>query len=136
LKNSYIFVDTSAFVAWLWLDDSFHKEAEKQFALIEKKKRIPITSSYVIDETATVLSHREGQLLARQFLISASRIPTIFITEDLRSKTIDLFSNQKLKGTSIVDCSNVVAMQDQDIDTIFTYDAVFAKVFHLQVVLP
>ncbi len=134
MNTSSILVDSSAFVAWFNANDMFHSAAKKRFSFIEQEKFRLITTSYVVDETATVLSFRKGQDLANIFLDFASQLPMIFIAEELRQKTLAIFKKQKQRGTSMVDCSNVAVMQLHEIPIIFSYDEVFSKTFHLQVV--
>lgn len=135
MKKNQVFIDSSAFVAWLYENDAFHQDAVQKFAQIEKLLLTPCTSSFVIDETATVLSYRQGQDLARKFIDFAEKLPMIFISEEIRQDVHKVFTEQKKKGTSIVDCSNVVVMRRLDISHIFTYDQIFSSHFHLSTFL-
>lgn len=132
--TSHIFVDSSAFVAWFFARDAHHQDAVARFDWVKTQQLMPITSSFVVDETATVLSNRDGQSLARKFLDFANTVQTIFITEEIRRDIHVLFHQQQMKGTSIVDCSNIVVMQRLSIPSIFTYDGDFTKQFHVQAV--
>jgi len=133
-NTSEIFIDTSAFVAWLFERDAHHREAVQRFEWVKNNHLMPITSSYIVDETATVLSHREGQMLARKFLDIVPAIHTIFITEEIQQHVHTLFRAQEMRGTSIADCSNIVLMKRLSIPTLFTYDSDFEDQFHIQVV--
>jgi predicted nucleic acid-binding protein len=134
MSTNHILVDSAGFVAWFFRQDQNHSRAVQQFKQIEQEGLLPITTNVVIDESATVLSHRVGQTLAREFLDFAAQLPTIFVTEELRAETLTLFRAQERKGTSVVDCSNIVVMQRFDIPLILSFDAVFSKDFHVQVV--
>lgn len=94
-----------------------------------------VTTSAVIGETVTVLSHRRGQALARHFLdvIQRSQLPIIYIDEQLHQKALEVFKQQTARGTSYVDCSNVTVMQQFSITTIFSFDRVYSKIFQLKV---
>jgi predicted nucleic acid-binding protein len=87
----------------------------------------------VIGETATVLSHRQGQALAVQFLtvIEHSRVPVIYIDEPLYQQGIALFKEQTQKGTSITDCLNVVVMRQYQIKSILSFDQGYPRQFGL-----
>ena len=95
-----------------------------------------VTTSFVVMETATVLSHLDGQSLAKTFLtevVERGRLPVIHITDKLQTKTLDIFKQQTKKKTSVVDCSNVAVMRQFDISTIFSFDKVYWKTFKLSV---
>lgn len=128
-----IFIDSAAFVAWFYLHDAHYQRAGERFSWIERERLLPVTSDLVIVETATVLSHRQGQVLARTFLEFVQKVSTIHVNEELLSETYQLFSQQERRGSSVVDCCNVVVMRRLDIPTIFSFDEVFAKDFHLDV---
>ena len=49
------------------------------------------------------------------------------LDETLQEETISLFKLQEAKGTSMVDCSNVVIMRAFDIPFIFSFDKFYAK---------
>ncbi len=127
-----ILVDSDAFVGWLYQRDSHHPQADAIFTDIIHQRRPLVTTSYVVTETATVLSHRQGQALARQFLEMAAKFPVIHINETLHQATLNLFSQQEKKGSSVVDCSNVVVMRQFQIPVIFSFDQVYHKTFQLQ----
>jgi predicted nucleic acid-binding protein len=61
-----VFVDSDAFVGWLYEKDSNHGKASEGFTKIMNERQSLVTSNYVVLETATVLSHRQGQALARR----------------------------------------------------------------------
>lgn len=122
-------VDSAAFVALYYPYDPHHASALRLFGRAQKQKLSLATTSYVITETATVLSNRQGQELARQFLAVAEKIPTIFINEELHHASLNLFHEQEARGTSVVDCSNVVVMRHFGISKILSFDRVFTKKF-------
>jgi predicted nucleic acid-binding protein len=82
-----------------------------------------------MNETATVLSHKSGQEASRNFLATIEKIklPIIHINEILQRETLAYFRKQEKKGTSAVDCSNVVVMRGFQIPTIFSFDGFYSK---------
>jgi uncharacterized protein len=126
-------IDSDAFVGLLYEKDAHHKRATELFEELEKQKMILVTTNYIVAETATVLSNRQGQALARAFLKAVKRIPMIHINEDLHQQSLALFEKQTKRGTSVVDCSNVVVMRRFGIPQIFSFDKVYAKDFRQQV---
>ena len=128
-----ILADSDAFVGWLYEKDAHHERSVKIFSEIMQKRQSLVTTNYVVSETATVLSHRQGQALARKFLGVASKFPVIHLDEKLHQTTLDLFREQSERGTSVVDCSNVAAMKQFQIPMIFSFDQVYQKKFGLQI---
>jgi len=93
-----------------------------------------VTNSFVIAETATVLSHRQGQKLARIFLdiIEAGHLPVIYITEPLYEASLAIFRQQNQRGTSVTDCINVALCRYLNISSIFSFDRVYSNRFDLR----
>src|SRR5260221_10957757 len=83
-----VLIDSDAFVGRYFPKDAHFQAASKFFETLEKKSSRIVTTSMVVAETATVLSHRQGQDLARTFLraVQASRLPVIHIDEKLQSQ--------------------------------------------------
>jgi predicted nucleic acid-binding protein len=125
----HIFVDSDAFVGWLYRHDAHHKKSGEIFREIKKQRAGMVTSSWVILETATVLSNRKGQALAREFLkrMRQMRFPIIHMDENLQEKATDFFQRQQKKGTSVIDCGNVVVMNRFKIPTVFSFDKFYSR---------
>ena len=124
-----LLVDSDAFVGRFYPDDVHHKKVKSIFAKIEKQKKRVVTTSLVITETATVLSHKSGQDASRKFLVTIekTKLPIIHINELLHRETVAFFKKQEKKGTSVVDCANVVVMRRFQIPTIFSSDGFYSK---------
>ncbi len=127
-------VDSDGWIAVYLPDDLLHREAVSIYSRLRNQKKKLVTTSAVIGETATVLSHRSGQESAREFLaaIEFSAIPVIHIDEKLHQAALALFKEQEKKGTSFVDCANAVVAQYFDIPSIFTFDGFYAKKMNLK----
>jgi|GEM_PF-3806563 len=66
-----VLFDSSAYVALFALDDPLTDGAIGLFDLVKHKHLNPVTSSLIVDEGITLLSHPGGQDLARLFLFLA-----------------------------------------------------------------
>lgn len=133
--DTQILIDSDAFVGLLMQTDPHHSKATEIFAQIKAQQPHLITTSAVVAETATVLSYRDGQKLAKTFLkefIEAGHFPVIHINEALHRSGIELFKSQSKKGTSVTDCTNVAVCQQLEISYIFSFDQVYPKKFGLQ----
>jgi predicted nucleic acid-binding protein len=129
-----VLVDSDALVGWFWAADIHHSKATEIFHNLEIANRQLVLTSFVVAETATVLSHRSGQPIARIFLehIERSHIPVIHITEPLQTAALQLFKAQTKKGTSLTDCANVVVARQFAIPRMFSFDEVYPKKFDLE----
>lgn len=134
VHDNPILVDSDAFIGRFFTDDVHHRHASERFEHFERSQRLLTTTSAVIGETATVLSHRRGQALALRFLdiIERSQMSIIHIDLSLHLKALALFKQQTDRGTSYTDCANVAVMQQFSIPVIFSFDQVYIKRFKLQ----
>ncbi|MBX3083945.1 MAG: type II toxin-antitoxin system VapC family toxin [Anaerolineae bacterium] len=125
MKSKFdVLIDSDAFVGWLLPADAHADHATKQFLAFEQSSTAIVTTNWVIAETATVLSHRKGQDLARLFLsmMEEGKFPIIRIDERLEEEAFAVFKTQEKKGTSMTDCANVAVMQRFAISYIYSFD--------------
>jgi predicted nucleic acid-binding protein len=111
--NFQVLVDSDAFIGRVYPNDVHYKRASEIFRSLKEHHVSLVTTSLVVAETATVLSHRKGQSLARIFLeevIKTGGFPVIHITEDLQEEALTIFLNQTKKGNSVTDCANVAVI--------------------------
>ncbi len=136
-NSSGILVDSDVFVGWIHIDDTHHEKARSVFHKIKQARLRMVTSSWVVAETATVLSHRRGQATAREYLktIRDLEFPVIHVDEGLQEDATQIFEQQEKKGTSMVDCSNVAIIKRFEIPRIFSFDKFYAKKFGIQTLL-
>lgn len=124
-----VLVDSDGWIAFYLPDDLLHADAVSIYERVQAQEKRFVTTCAVIGETATVLSHRSGQKLARQFLLAVeqSGIPVIFIDEKLYREALELFMQQETKGTSFVDCANVVVARAFEISAILSFDKFYGQ---------
>jgi predicted nucleic acid-binding protein len=126
-SNKRVLVDSDAFIGWLNNEDLLHEDAVKVLKNIERAKLTTLTTSLVVAETATTLSNRLGQAQARAFLEFVENLPVVHISEEIQNEALQLFREQATKGTSVVDCANVVVMKRLQIPVIFSFDGFYKK---------
>jgi len=132
--NVQVLIDSDAFVGWMLAKDAHHQQTVQIFERLIEDQVAIATTNLVVGETATVLSHRQGQALAKTFLdqvIEASDFPIIFIDEDLHQQALDIFKQQTKRGISLTDCANVAVIQRFGITSIFSFDRFYTKEFGL-----
>ena len=136
-SNFQVLVDSDAFVGLMIEKDAHHKSSQKIFKRLRAQKAKLLTTSLVVVETATVLSHRVGQDLARAFLVEVVEkggLPVTQIIDDLYEEALKIFKDQTKKGTSVTDCANVAILKRLNIPEIFSFDKVYSKSFGLQMI--
>jgi predicted nucleic acid-binding protein len=129
MSNFDVLVDSDAFVGWIMPDDAHHHRVSERFERIFVRRRRLVTTSWVIAETATVLSRKAGQEVARLFLerVELLGFPVIHMSEKLQAATVELFKAQLGRNVSMVDCSNVVVMETFEIRAILSFDEFYFK---------
>src|SRR4051794_40787887 len=86
MSDIQILIDSDAFVGLMLERDAHYAHACAIFDRLKAGNVSAVTMSFVVAETATVLSHASGQALARTFLddvINKPGFPVIFIDEAL-----------------------------------------------------
>ena len=121
-----IFIDTSAWYAFIDKNDPDHKESEK---LYKSNTKPLITSNFIFDETVTLLMSRLGFDIAVKFgesLKKSNFVNIIRITDEDEDNAWRIFLKYKNSGFSYTDCTSFAAMHRLKIDTAFTFDKHFA----------
>lgn len=124
-----VLIDSDAFVGQFYTEDGHHRESSRLFQKLQDQAIPVATTNLVILETATVLSHRNNQALAKHFLdvIERSQLPVLHVDEQLYQQSLEIFIAQKERGTSGVDCANVAVMYHYHIPHIFSYDHFYRR---------
>ena len=123
---SKVFIDTNVFVALRDETDSTHTKAVHFYEILKSNNTKFITSSDIIAESLTVISRKLGKKSATDFLDGITAFAKeIFINENLHKETRKLFRRIKSKNVSFVDCSSVITMKKNKLDTIFSFDEDF-----------
>jgi predicted nucleic acid-binding protein len=127
--SSQVLVDSDAFIAWIRPDDILHSQASDIFRDLQQRRTQLVTTSMVVMETATVLSHRDGQAIATRFLdlLDQTQLPMIYLDEGMQRETLALFRSHNSRGISAVDCANIVVMKRLEIEQIFSFDKFYSN---------
>jgi len=123
-----VFVDTSAFVAYITNEDANYTVARNTFTrLIEGKERL-ITTNYVIVKTCMALQRRSGMSVVNAFLQHV--VPAVaieWVDVALHTSAISAFFASAKRSPSIVDCVSFAAMRKLGINTFFAFDPHFTE---------
>lgn len=122
-----VFVDASAFISSLVVNDSNHPRAKKISAELEKEKAQLVTTNMVIAEVLTVLSMRQEKQLALQFgeRLRQGGIEVAHPNPDHFEKAWNIFKREKSKNLSFVDCMSFTVIQLFHIPSVFSFDRQF-----------
>jgi predicted nucleic acid-binding protein len=120
-----VFVDTSAFYALADRRDGNHSVARRTLTSLARRNRDLLTSTYVVDETITLvryrLGHRQAVALGER-LMESDWCRTIDVSEDLRVAAWDIFVRHGDQSFSFTDCTSFAAMKAMGLDESFTFD--------------
>lgn len=126
-----IFIDTSAFLALEDESDEHHEEAFRfrQQVLLKSDYDI-ITTSYILDETLTLIRSRLGIRVSIDFSRKMRRsqiVKILPVSKEIEEKALDLFEEYDDKAFSFTDCVSFVVIQEMGIKEAFTFDRHFEQ---------
>jgi predicted nucleic acid-binding protein len=124
-----IFVDTGAFVARYIRRDSFHRRARRAWAEVDRSRARCFTSSFVLDETFTLLGRRSTYAFAAdraRALLSSAALTILRPGSDDETAAVELFAKFADQRVSFTDCVSFVLMRRHRLVRAFTFDRHFA----------
>lgn len=119
-----LLIDSDCLFATYVAKDPNHKIAT---TLLKKHQQLGsklYITNLVLQELATVFSHKIGQLESIEFIQKIKLLQLIQITVDetLEKHGWEIFLQQSKKGTSFVDCANMAACDFYKMDGILSFD--------------
>ncbi len=132
-----ILIDSDFLFGLFVAHDPHHTIAVTQFGECRKNKAQLFVLTLVIQETATVVSHKVDQAASVDFvrrMRAIANINRIVFDENLEDGAWRIFEAQTKKGTSFVDCANMAALRHYHLDKIFSFDRFYPKELLLPVV--
>ena len=123
-----IFVDTSAFIALIDLQNRFSKPARYWW---QKNKSVElITTNLIIIETLGWIRYKCGKKIAVEAgnsLLFSHDIQIERVTLTNEQKAWALFQELQGRGISMIDCTSFILMKRLKIKDAFTFDSDFKK---------
>ena len=123
-----IFIDTGAFVARHLPRDQHHQAAVAGWEQLARRGWRCWTTSFVLDETVTLLARRAGAGFAAErarAILASARLTVLRPTADDELAAVDLLEKFHDQGVSFTDCVSFVAMRAQGIRRAFSFDRHF-----------
>lgn len=127
MASSPIFIDTSAWYAYIDKSDADHTAAVR---LVKDLNQPLITSNYIFDEILTLIKVKIGSHVAINLgrkLWNQEAATLVKVTEKDESRAWEIFVQYKDKGFSFTDCTSFAVMERLKIDTAFAFDDHFIQ---------
>lgn len=121
-----VFIDTSAFIAFINADDEFFQNSVKIFSRLLSDGTIIVSSNYVLLETMVILKSRIGQEAVK--LLNDDVFPVIktyWIDEEMHRLCVNTQLVSNRKKISFVDYTSFEIMRRLNIKKVFTFDSHF-----------
>ncbi len=129
MMHRMIFVDTSVFLALEDESDEHHEEAlQFRYELSLADPYQLITTSYILDETLTLIRSRLGIKASIDFSKAIRRstaLQILPVSKEMEEKALDLFEAYDDKDVSFTDCVSFVVMRQMGIQEAFAFDRHF-----------
>lgn len=121
-------VDSDFLIACFLIDDFSHRSASEILESLTKDDEIFI-NSLVEMEAATVVSKKVSMVKAKSFVdwLGKLGLNEIFVDEYMMGKGWKLFLEQTKKGSSFVDCMNLVVAKKMGCDKILAFDKFYPQ---------
>jgi len=132
IRERSVFVDSSAFYAFLDRADRWHTEAQTTFKQLASERRPLYTSNLVIAETHVLIMRALGRAAALRWLGTLG-MNVVFETEADHDRAQALLGRRADKDFSYADAASFVLMERLGMSVAFTFDAHFRQ-YGVQVV--
>lgn len=129
-----IFVDTSAWLAYLQPEEPRHKEIKKIFTKLTKERLILCLSNDVTDEIITLLVRKINKPLLKKFIKyleeakEEKSVTEFWVDEPTRGEALKLVDKYFEHKLSLTDATSLALMKRFKIKTIISLDSDFKKV--------
>jgi predicted nucleic acid-binding protein len=122
-----IFIDASAWIAYLLARDQYHPVAVAAWQQLPTQKPI-LTSNFVLDETFTYVARRAGHsfvVAQAQRIYASPAVRILRPTENDELAAMALFAKFADQGVSFTDCTSFVLMRANRVKKVFGFDRHF-----------
>lgn len=128
-RKNRVFIDTSAFIAFVIEAEPYHKLAMDYFQKFLTEGIEMVTTDYILDEFLTFLrcTKKLRMEVVLEFLASSysSGINVFGVSEDLFGEAVGLMTRYKDQYFSCTDCVSFSVMKEMKIDDVLTLDKHF-----------
>jgi predicted nucleic acid-binding protein len=123
-----IFIDSSAFLAIVKVDDINHLPAKQQWINLLNTNETLYTNNYVVVESIAILQKRSSLSTVQKLHSNILGLVNIdWVDEDHHSQALETVFKLKRRRLSLVDCTAFQTMRRLGIETAFTFDSHFRE---------
>ncbi len=123
-----VFVDTSAFFAFLCASDSGHDHAAGLFARAEAEQWNLHTTSFVVHETSALVQHRLGWEALDYWLDDIlPKCQVTWVDEHLARLGMARWQQARSRNLSLTDCVSFAFMKESRLSEALAFDAQFGR---------
>ena len=122
------FIDTSGFYALLITADDSHDTAVTFMREAAQGRQLLVTTDYVLDETATLLTARGRRHLSAilfETILESQACRIEWMNPERFSSVVTFFNKRADQGWSFTDCFSFVLMDELNLEQALTKDAHF-----------
>jgi len=121
-----IFIDSSAFLAIVKVDDINHIRAKQQWMNLISLDEVLYTNNYIVVESIVILQKRSGLKVVEQLQRNILGLVSIdWVKKEQHMQAVQTVFKLKRRRLSLVDCTAFQTMQRLGIETVFTFDSHF-----------
>jgi len=121
-----IFIDSSAFLAIVQVDDINHLLAKQQWIDLLKSNETLQTNNYVVVESIAIIQKRSGLNVVRKLQNNILGLVIInWVDKDHHTQALESVFETNRRKLSLVDCTAFQTMRQLGIETVFTFDSHF-----------
>ena len=123
-------VDSDFLFALFITKDVHHLKAKAKYFELNQGGASLLVTNIVIQESATVLSKKVSQAVAKKFYRDYPELGMreVVVEPKIEKLTWDLFMKQREDGISFIDCVNVVLTKEMGLDGILSFDKFYRQV--------
>jgi len=123
-----IFVDTSALLALVNMQDEFHNQAKDQWKALLGNKETLVSNNYVILESISLIQRRFGMDWIHALQTEILQLLEIaWVDENQHQAALTTFLKVSRRQLSLVDCSSFETMRQLGIKTALAFDEHFRE---------
>ena len=125
-----LFVDTSFLIALESSNDQYHSVALNYWREFQQQPQPLVTTSYILDETATYFNTRGLHDKAIEIVTALSTstwVQFIHVDETLFNEGLHLFRQAEDKRYSLTDCISFAVMTNMKIETALSFEKHFEQ---------
>ena len=123
-----IFIDTSAFVAILNINDKNHQRAKEKWLELFYESANLYTNNYIVIESVSIIQKRHGLDFVKKLEHNLLGFVEIdWIDKEYHIQALDAVISTNRRNLSLVDTSAFATMRRLGINQVFTFDRHFAE---------